>query len=121
MADFLVDEDLPRSLAGALQNGGLVAQDVRDIGLRGRPDHEIIEYAVQRRLTLLTADIGFGNLLRFPLGSHAGIVIARFPNEVSTAQLVSAIVRAVGGLADDEVVGNLIVVEPGRVRLRRAR
>lgn len=96
MADVLVDEDLPRSLAGALQNGGLVAQDVRDIGR-------------------------FGNLLRFPLGSHAGIVIARFPNEVSTAQLVSAIVRAVGGLADDEVVGNLIVVEPGRVRLRRAR
>lgn len=121
MPSFLVDEDLPRSLLGALRSAGMVAQDVRDIGLRGRPDHEIIEYAVQHRLALLTADVGFGNLLRFPLGRHTGVVIARFPNEASTVQVNTAIVNALSDLTDDEIFGNLIVIEPGRVRLRRAR
>ena len=121
MPDVLVDEDLPRSLVVALRDVGLAALDVRDIGLRGRPDNEILEYAVQHNLTLLTADIGFGNLLRFPLGRHAGIGVARFPNEVSPAQLNASIVRALGSLTDDDIIGNLIVIEPERIRLRRVR
>ncbi|MBI4563224.1 MAG: DUF5615 family PIN-like protein [Planctomycetes bacterium] len=37
----LVDEALPRSLAKALRDTGTEATDVRDVGLRGRPDSEI--------------------------------------------------------------------------------
>ena len=121
MPNVLVDEDLPRSLVVALLDAGLAARDVRDVGLRGRSDREIVEYAVQHNLTLLTADVGFGNLLRFPLGRHAGIVVARFPNEVSPTQLNAGIVRALSSLRDDEIIGNLIVIEPGRIRLRRVR
>jgi len=33
-AGFLVDEDLPRSLAGALRAAGHQALDARDVGLR---------------------------------------------------------------------------------------
>ena len=61
-----------------------MAEDVRDVGLRGKPDDDIFKYAAAHDLALLSADLSFGNLQRFPLGTHAGIVIARFPNEVST-------------------------------------
>ena len=36
------------------------------------------------KAVLLTGDLGFGNLLHFPLGTHSGIFIAHFPNEIST-------------------------------------
>jgi hypothetical protein len=67
----------------------------------------------------VTADVGFGNVLRFPLGTHAGIVVARFPNELPSETVNQAIMEAVGGLSDEEISGNLVVIEPGRVRLRR--
>lgn len=119
MPRFLVDEDLPRSLVRTLREAGIHTEDVRDVGLRGSPDHEVLEYASSRALGLLTGDIGFGNILRFPLGSHAGVVIARFPNEMSIPSLNSAILNAIRHLPDDELSGNLVIVEPGKVRLRR--
>jgi predicted nuclease of predicted toxin-antitoxin system len=119
MARFLVDEDLPRSLAALLRAAGIAAEDVRDLGLRGKPDDEIFAYATAHGLALLTADVGFGNLLRFPLGTHVGIVVARFPNEVPTVTLNQAILHAVQGLSDEETSGSLVMIEPGRLRLRR--
>ena len=38
---FLIDEDLPRSLAAALRKDGLAADDVRDLGLRGQDDANV--------------------------------------------------------------------------------
>lgn len=114
-----MDEDLPRSLAPRLRATGLEAHDVRDLGLRGKSDQEIFAYAVTHGLALLTADVGFGNVLRFPLGTHAGIAVARFPNELPTGALNQAILEAVRELSDEEISGNLLVVEPGRLRLRR--
>jgi len=35
---FLVDEDMPRSTARTLREAGYVADDARDVGLRGRTD-----------------------------------------------------------------------------------
>jgi len=69
-----VDEDLPRSLARRLRGAGLDAVDVRDVGLRGCTDEEVLEFAVRESRVVVTADIGFGNILRFPLGEHAGIL-----------------------------------------------
>jgi predicted nuclease of predicted toxin-antitoxin system len=119
MARFLVDEDLPRSLARHLRAVGIPAEDVRDVGLRNKPDDDIFTYAVSHALVLLSGDGGFGNILRFPLGSHPGIVLARFPNEVPTAKLNDAILQAVRSLTDEEIAGNLIIIEPGRIRLRK--
>lgn len=119
MSRFLVDADLPRSLARHLRTAGFQAEDVRDIGMRKSPDDDIGIYAVSHTLVLLSGDLDFGNVLRFPLGSHPGIVVIRFPNEVPTAKLNATILQAVQGLSDEDIVGNLIVVEPGRVRLRK--
>lgn len=99
MARFLADENLPRSLVPYLVAAGIVAEDVRDAGLRGKPDDEVFRYAVSRALALLTADVGFGNILRFPPGTHPGIVVTRFPNEMPTRILNQAILSALRSLS----------------------
>jgi len=119
MPRFLIDEDLPRSLARLLREGGTHSEDVRDIGLRGRADDEVIRHAAAHDLVLLTADLGFGNILRFPLESHAGVVVVRLPNEMPTASLNHRILGALRGLSEEEVSGNLVIIEPARIRLRR--
>jgi predicted nuclease of predicted toxin-antitoxin system len=119
MARFLVDEDLPRSLATTLRAGGTFAEDVRDVGLRGSADDAVLAYAATHGLTLLTNDLDFGNLLHFPLGSHAGIVVLRLPHEWPAPRRSQFVAEAVSELPPDVDRGCLVIVEPGRMRLRR--
>jgi predicted nuclease of predicted toxin-antitoxin system len=116
---FLVDENLPRSLAPALRAAGHYVDDVRDLGCRGSSDADIFECAQRARLTLLTRDVGFGNMARFPPGPHSGIVLIRLPNSMSALTVTERVLRALTGVSDDELTGGLIVVGSTRVRVRR--
>lgn len=89
------------------------------MGLRGAPDDRIWEAATAEGWSLVTGDLGFANVLTFPLGSHSGIIVGRFPNEMPSHKVTAALTSAIEGLSAEEIRGNLIIVEPGRVRLRR--
>lgn len=121
MALFLIDEDMHRSVAKVLEQLGHHTKDVRDEGLRGQSDDEIFHYAQTHKAVLLTADLDFSDTTRFPLGSHHGIVILRFPNELSTTQINTEVAKALKDLTEQDFTGNLIIVSPGRIRIRRKR
>lgn len=119
MLKFVIDEDMPRSTARTLKAKGFEALDVRDCGLRGRSDEEVFKFAQGEEGIILTGDMGFANLLRYPIGSHAGIVVAHLPNEMSSSELNDQIIKAFSNLAETDFKGNLIILEPGRIRIRR--
>jgi predicted nuclease of predicted toxin-antitoxin system len=116
---FLIDEDMPRSTAVALRQAGHAALDVRDIGLRGHGDREIFQYAQAQDAILLTGDKGFSNIVRFPLGTHAGILVIRVPNELPTQTVNDEVLRALEDLEGEDLAGLLMIVEVGRTRVRR--
>jgi len=118
MLKFVIDEDMPRSTARVLKANNFDALDVRDYGLRGKDDYEIFGFAQENKAILLTGDLGFGNLLHFPLGSHSGIVIAHFPNELSTSELNNQTLKAFKNLEENDFQGNLIILEPDKLRIR---
>jgi predicted nuclease of predicted toxin-antitoxin system len=119
MGTFLLDEDMPRSTARLLRQAGHVADDVRDIGLRGQDDARVFGAAQERNAILVTADKGFGNLLAYPLGSHHGIIVVRVPDELPSSVIHRELLRALMHLDASDLAGPLVVVEIGRVRLRR--
>ena len=121
MLKFLVDEDLPRSTALLLKEMGYNALDVRDCGLRGKADEEIFEYAQKEKAIIFTADRGIGSIMRFPLGTHLGIVVAHFPNELSTTDLNVQIKKALTKVTEDDIKNNLVIIEPKKIRIRRYR
>ena len=120
MLRFLVDEDLPRSLARAVLGGGHVATDVRDEGLRGEPDRRIFDVAQKLGLVLLTGDVEFGNELVYPPAGHRGVVLTRFPSHLPVTMLVQHIVAGDEVVANENLDGTIVVIEPGRIRVRRA-
>ncbi|MBN1947028.1 MAG: DUF5615 family PIN-like protein [Bradymonadales bacterium] len=121
MPSFLIDEDMPRSLCRVLCDSGIKAVDVRDVGLRGGSDREVFEYALAHQQVLITADMGFSNILQFPPTGHSGIVIARFPNELPASIITRALLQAIHELSEVDWEGNTIIVEPDRLRMRRKR
>jgi predicted nuclease of predicted toxin-antitoxin system len=119
MARFVIDEDMPHSTGVALAQEGYEVKDVRDHGYRGSGDEEIYRFAQEEKAILLTGDLGFGNILGFPLGQHFGIVVARFPTEMSPVEINREIVASLRDLRENDFKGNLIILEPGRIRIRR--
>jgi predicted nuclease of predicted toxin-antitoxin system len=116
---FLVDADLPRSSKGLVQRYGHEATDVREIGLGKAEDFEIAAYAQAQGVCLITGDFDFADIRNYPLEACSGIVVMELPRN-TTASLI--LHRIEGFLPQSEMLsqvqGRLVIVEPGRVRLR---
>jgi|SRR5580658_9399204 len=119
MARFLVDEDLPRALAPALRQAGLDARDAREEGLRGQPDANIFSFAVERGFVIVTADVEFGNELVYPPHSHHGVLLVRLPETLPGPTIVQMTVTPIVMVASEDLARTIVVIEPGRVRIRR--
>lgn len=63
--------------------------------------------------------MGFANLLDFPLGTHAGIIVVRLRNELPSPLANVEVVRGLTKLTDEDLRGTLVILEAGRIRLRR--
>lgn len=121
MIRYRLDADLPRSAAEALRQLGCEVVDVRDIGLGYASDDSVFRYAVTHGYILVTADKGFTSLLRFPLGTHPGLIVARFPQHTPAHRKSRILARWIARLAEGDVAGNLLIVEPRGVRVRRTK
>lgn len=115
----VIDEDLPRSLGTILSNLGFTVFDIRDYALRGSSDEKIFQFAQKQKAVLFSADLGFSNIINFPLGSHSGIVVLRFPNDMIVSEINKEIGRLLNELSSEDYNGSFIVVSPGRIRIRR--
>lgn len=104
---------------GCCRDEGYEALDVRDCGLRGRSDAEVFTFSQTCEAVLISGDMGFANIVNFPVGSHQGIVIAHYPNEMTTIEINRQIIAAFKELNESDFKGNLIILDPGRMRVRR--
>jgi len=119
VARFLVDEDMPVQTAEELRKHGHDAQDVRDLHLRGMSDEAIFEYASKEQRTVITRDLDYGQMaMSFP--NHSGVVLVRVEG-LRSPRIIEEVVRRLPEVEEGDFAGNIIVLEAGRVRIRRAR
>jgi predicted nuclease of predicted toxin-antitoxin system len=112
---FLADENVSRLVIQRLRASGF---DVISIGetRSGAPDKDVLEAADAEGCILITADHDFGELvIRQRLGVRGMILLEldRLSN-ATEADVVAAVVSTHA----DKLLGNLVVIEPGRIRVR---
>ncbi|MDZ7957905.1 MAG: DUF5615 family PIN-like protein [Aulosira sp. DedQUE10] len=78
---FLVDENMPRSLAPQIAALGFTVQDVRDISLRGHPDAEVIEAAVAADAIIITRDRRLADPRSWPEAFTAGVIFINLADD----------------------------------------
>lgn len=115
----VVDEDLPRSFAHLLTEKGFTVYDIRDVGLRGADDDAVFRFAQEKHAALFTADLGFSRLVSSAFEASFGVVILRFPNEMSTTSMNHHVGDLLHALSPKDYPGSLIVLSPGKIRIRR--
>jgi predicted nuclease of predicted toxin-antitoxin system len=113
-----LDENLSRHLKQTLSALNHDVATVADEQLLSQPDTRIGAAAKAEQRILLTLDLEFGDLRKFPPGSHPGIILFRPQNfgPLAVNRFVEKFVR------DTELQllsGCVVVVEPARVRIRR--
>jgi predicted nuclease of predicted toxin-antitoxin system len=118
MLRFLVDEDMPKSSAKLLTELGYDAAHVKECGLTGQPDSQIFEFAQEKELIIITRDLGFSNLIDYPLGTHCGIVVFRVPNFFTSANINSVLLNFIRDVNVSEIKNSLTIVSPDHYRIR---
>ena len=80
--NFLVDENMPRPLAAEISALGFPAQDVRDIGLRARPDSEVMQIAIEMDAIIITRDRLFADPRSWRREFGAGVIFVNLGSSI---------------------------------------
>jgi len=111
-----LDENLGPAAAVLFREAGHDVRLTREQGLGGREDSVLIEVCRIEGRCLVTLDLDFGQILRFPPSRYAGIAILRLPVPMSQSGLQEAVQALLMGLEKREIQGKLWIVARGKIR-----
>ena len=117
---FKLDENFGVRTQRLFQEAGHEVQTVREEGLQGASDNALYEACRSENRCLVSLDVDFADVLRFPPRATAGIVVLRPGRNASLALLESLVRQALGAIERMQVEGQLWVVETGRIRIHQA-
>ncbi len=117
---FKLDENLPADLAVLLRNEGHDVAAVVGEGLAGEDDPPVLQAAANERRILVTFDLDFADIRRYPPGTHAGIVVFRLQDQRWTA-LERVARRTLTDSSLNRLAAGLAIVDETRIRYKRPR
>lgn len=118
MAKFLADECVFASTVEFLRHEGWDVTTVKEIGLRGTKDPEVLRKAQEMGAVLITRDMDFGDIRKFPPAAYCGIVVLKMTYYASNE--VHAVLRKMlREVKEDEFASALFIVDRKKWRKRR--
>jgi predicted nuclease of predicted toxin-antitoxin system len=86
-------------------------------GWGGKKDPELWPLVQRENVLLITSDVDFSDVRKFPPGTHGGIVVLR-PRRESVPQFVKLLEWLLEMENLETLVGKVSVVSFGRIRIR---
>jgi predicted nuclease of predicted toxin-antitoxin system len=115
-----LDENLPEDLVGPLTLLGHDVDTVKQEGLSGEADPKVWEVAQQEGRLFVTQDLFFTDTRNHPPGSHAGVLLLRFP-QTGRRQAVARILQIFQTHNIEQWKGCNVVANENHVRVRGGR
>jgi len=114
---LLLDQGLPRSLAKLLQDAGIDAEHVGDLGMSAAKDAEILEYSKNNERIIITLDSDFHTLLALGLEHNPSVVRIRIEGLKAIDYL--PIIKTVFEQCEEDLKqGCVISVQESQIRVR---
>ena len=115
---FKLDENLPASLVTVFSDAGHDAVSTVAQNLQGAPDETIASVCRDEQRTLVTLDVGFGDIRAYPPQEYSGIIVLRLKHQ-DVPYMKATTGRVLRLVKDRPVAKTLWIVEHDRVRFRR--
>lgn len=121
MAALKLDENFSQYIAEIFQNAGHDTETVFGENLSGEPDEIIFNECQKEGRCIVTLDLDFANIIRFPAGNTPGIIVVRPNRPITLEVLRSMSEQLVVALRQNDPKGCLWILEPGQLRMRKPR
>ena len=113
---FKLDENLSPTLAAQFVSAGHEAHSVLEQALGGANDPRLIEVCQREGRALVTLDLDFANIQRYPPANYCGIMVLRLGTQAHEP-VARALTNAIDVLQREALNGRLWIVEVGRIRI----
>jgi len=117
---FKLDENFASRTQHLFREAGHDVQTVREQKLQGCPDQRLYEICCAENRCLVTLDLDFCDVTRFPPLRGQGIVVVRVPGNPSLVLLEELIRQFLRTLTMTALEKELWIVETGRIRIHQS-
>ena len=114
---LLIDLNISPRWVDFLAAAGIPATHWSNVGELTAPDTEIMAYAAENKMIVLTHDLDFGAILATTHGEKPSVVQIR-SEDVSPDGIGFQVVSAVRQMEAELETGALLSIDPGRARMR---
>jgi predicted nuclease of predicted toxin-antitoxin system len=115
--NFLADECVYNITTLFVRSLGHNILTVQETGLAGTSDENVLRFAIEHERILITIDMDFSNIRRFPPKSHTGIIVLKIRPQ--TVEKVHKVLAQVLRELDAEQLGkSLVIIDQGKYRVR---
>jgi len=115
-----LDENFGTRTQQLFRNAGHEVQTVQEEGLQGTSDQNLYHVCCLEQRCLLTLDLDFADVTRFPPDKTGGLVVIRVPHNPSLSLLEDLVHQFINLAKQMPVEKRLWIVEVGRVRLHQS-
>ena len=114
---FKVDENLPLDVVQILRTNGYDALSLDDQNMVGTTDDNIANVCQEEERAIVTLDLDFSDMRRYPYQEYAGIIVIRVRRQ-DRYHIISVFEKVLPLLEKEKLAGCLWIVEEKRVRIR---
>ncbi len=116
---FKLDENFGNRTLRLFVDSGHDVQTVRQQSLGGASDKKLYDICRSEKRCMVTLDLDFANVLRFPPQESSGIAVIRISQSPNLAVLEELIGQLLGALESMSISGQLWIIELGRIRVHQ--
>lgn len=115
-----LDENLGRQISTIFHKAGHDATTVYEQNLSGALDENLYTVCLKEKRCLVTIDLDFSNVLRFPPEPTSGIVVLRPTGKQTIISIMLLAQQFIAALTHETPYGKLWIIEPGRIRIHQS-
>ncbi|HMR99449.1 MAG TPA: DUF5615 family PIN-like protein [Anaerolineales bacterium] len=114
---LFADECVYKVTVDLLRSWGHDAHTAQEADLAGKPDDQVLAYAIRHERVLITIDMDFSNIRHYPPKTHKGIIVAKMrPRNVE--QVHHVLERLLDIVEEKTLNQSLVIVDQNKYRIR---